>query len=773
MIYTFKAVTLLTIFCVSFNIVGAQHPSVVVKKTSKIETYNDTQYYVHVVRSGQTLYSISRVYDTPIDDIVKINPGLSSDLKPGQVVKIPVVKGEAPELKVIPVVSWDTTKFTGHRVLKGETLYGLSKLYDTPIAVIQKANDGLPGGLKTGSVLLIPKKQEQEVSKVDAIVLPEVETKEPADDQRPVVVLPTNNRETVELNTPDTTYFDHEVQRRETLYGVSRMYQVSMDQIIKSNPFLKERKLQKGDVLRVPQYETVVASKPDEDAAAKFIDHKVLKDETLWSLSQSYNVTVEDILAANPDARKGIKRRKILRIPVYPRKPAETVALDKPAGAVGEVEAGNTVVKITEATKMCAESKHNKEFQIALMLPLYLDSDNSENHIDSRSLRFLDYYKGTRMAVDSLAAMGMKINLKVYDVDNSQAKIHQALSDSELENADLIIGPLFRSSFFQVAEFAKQHDIHIVNPLTTDENVIRNNPSVFKVQVPEEIHLKLIAHSVRKHYPESNIVLVRHNPYQDKERADAIKNALKGKLKDRILLPNSYLFNLLVEKSYNDENMHDGELFDTINIENTLFKEDFLNDEIMSYTIFPNKIHDLIYSNDTIYGFTKYSSLARKNIFVSLTDNKVFTMEVLSRLNSLKDTFDLSVYTLPEVMEYELETDFLSSMDMHISGSGYLDFGGERFENFESSYYYRWGHFPNNHVYACLAYDIGMYFGSALYRFGTAFDECLPNHQYESLYMNFFFVRQPGHGYENGFASIYRIHDYHFIPEEELFYSGE
>jgi LysM repeat protein len=546
-----------------------------------------------------------------------------------------------------------------------------------------------------------------------------------------------------------------------------------MDQIIKANPELKERKLNWRDVLRIPQIETVVKAESEEEAPVKrFVEHEVEKGETLWSVSREYGVTVEDILAANPDAQKGIKRNKTLRIPVFPEetKPeAEGIEND----TIDEVEAGNTVVKITGASQICAEGDHSREFMVALMLPLYLDEETPENYQDTRSLRFLDFYKGTLMAMDSLAAMGMKVNLKVYDVDDSYGKISAALNDPELEQADLIVGPLFRNSFLQVAEFASKHEIPIVNPLTKSDNVIRSNENVFKVQVPEEIHLKLIAHSIRKHYPDANIVLVRHNPYQDKERADAIREALNGKLKDRVLLPNSYLYNLLVEKSYNDTSMHDGELFDTIYIENTMFKEDFLNQEIMSYTTFPNKIHDLIYTNDTIYGFTKYASLARKNIFVSLTDDKVFTMEVLSRLNSLKDTFDLTVYTLPGVFEYELETDFLASMDMHVSASGYLDFGTPDFEAFEDAYFDRWGHYPENHIYACLAYDIGMYFGSALYRFGSEFGRCLPNHPYESLYMNFFFVGKEGQGYENGFASIYRIKDFHFVPEEELLYSGE
>ena len=767
-----RALFLFAICWLPLSSVLAQDTPVIVK-TDKIEEYNGTQYYIHIVEEGHTLYSVSRVYQTPIADLIKVNPGLNSDLKPGQIIKIPVIPGEAPELKVVPVAEYDTSEFLKHKVLKGETLYRLSKMYDVTVAEIQQANDGLPGGLKAGASILIPRMQNTQAEETTE-VMPGVKVVKKEDDgERPVVIAPDEQVDKPQEKLQDTTYISHEVKWRETLYSISRRYKVPMDQIIKANPELKERKLNWRDVLRIPQIESVVKAESEEEAPVKrFVEHEVEKGETLWSVSREYGVTVEDILAANPDAQKGIKRNKILRIPVLPEETTpevESVEND----TVDEVEAGNTVVKITDAPQMCAEGDHNKEFMVALMLPLYLNEEVPENYQDTRSLRFLDFYKGTRMAMDSLAGMGMKVNLKVYDVDDSYGKISDALNDPELEQADLIVGPLFRNSFLQVAEFASKHEIPIVNPLTKSDNVIRSNENVFKVQVPEEIHLKLIAHSIRKHYPDANIVLVRHNPYQDKERADAIREALNGKLKDRVLLPNSYLYNLLVEKSYNDTSMHDGELFDTIYIENTMFKEDFLNQEIMSYTTFPNKIHDLIYTNDTIYGFTKYASLARKNIFVSLTDDKVFTMEVLSRLNSLKDTFDLTVYTLPGVFEYELETDFLASMDMHVSASGYLDFGTPDFEAFEDAYFDRWGHYPENHIYACLAYDIGMYFGSALYRFGSEFGRCLPNHPYESLYMNFFFVGKEGQGYENGFASIYRIKDFHFVPEEELLYSGE
>lgn len=775
-----------------FSLLGfSQDINPVVEKTTTIESYNGVEYYLHQVAPGHTLYSISRVYAIPIADLVKINPGLSTDLKPGQVIKIPLDPLAAPELNTIKPITFDSTRYFSHRVLKGETLYGLSKKYNTTIKDIYECNDGLPGGLKAGAVVLLPKAQQQP-EKTEIISLPSTAVvTEPEKKDDKAVVLPVPTKPVVLETTPDTlTYLSHEVARKETLYGISRRYDISMDEIIKANPELKENKLRRGDVLRIPQRTKakVITEKPKE---VSYIDHRVEKGETTWSISRKYHVSVEDLLAANPKIRSGLKRNRTIRIPVFsvPEQPD----LETPVAGEGEeMEAGNTIVKIIPSTEQgCEPALNSQVFHIALMLPLYLSepvsnaftdqepevvnpSDNSDqDYLQNQSLRFLDFYKGVRLAVDSLAAMGMNVELHVYDIDDTPQKINTVLSDPDLETMNLIIGPLFRKSFTRMASFAKIHNIPIVNPLTQSANVIRNNPNVFKVQVPEEIHLKLIAHSIKKNYPDANLVLIRQNGYQDQARVDMIKDALNGALKDRVLLPNSYLFNLLVEKSYADTSLHDGELYDTIFIENRMFQEEFLKGEVMGFTQFPNKIKDFVYAKDSIYGFTKYASLARKNIYVSLTDDKAFTMEVLSRLNSLKDTFDLAVYTLPGVLDYELETDFLNSLDMHVAGSGMLDFGTDKFNEFEGKYYNMWGHYPVNQVYAALAWDITLYFGSALYHYGEDFVPCLPNHQYESLYLNFFFVGKEGQGYENGFASVYRIFNFHFVPEEKLLFSWD
>jgi LysM repeat protein len=60
-------------------------------------------YYIHLVLKKQTLYSISRHYGVPIDELKKHNPQLEEGLKEGDRLKVPVVSGhEFPTYNTTP-----------------------------------------------------------------------------------------------------------------------------------------------------------------------------------------------------------------------------------------------------------------------------------------------------------------------------------------------------------------------------------------------------------------------------------------------------------------------------------------------------------------------------------------------------------------------------------------------------------------------------------------------------------------------------------------------
>ncbi|UJP64762.1 LysM peptidoglycan-binding domain-containing protein [Mongoliitalea daihaiensis] len=89
----------------------------------------------------------------------------------------------------------------------------------------------------------------------------------------------------------DKTFIIHEVSQGETLFGLSRRYQVAVNDILQSNDNLQDG-LKMGARVRVP-YISKAALAPNEQI------HRVAAGETLFAISRRYNVTVNDILTWN------------------------------------------------------------------------------------------------------------------------------------------------------------------------------------------------------------------------------------------------------------------------------------------------------------------------------------------------------------------------------------------------------------------------------------------------------------------------------------------
>ncbi|EAZ79205.1 LysM peptidoglycan-binding domain-containing protein [Algoriphagus machipongonensis] len=89
----------------------------------------------------------------------------------------------------------------------------------------------------------------------------------------------------------DKTFILHEVEPKETLFGISRRYQAAVGAIIESNEVLKQG-LKIGQTIRVP-----FVAKSAIPEGAKL--HKVVPGETLFSISKQYGVSVSEVMAWN------------------------------------------------------------------------------------------------------------------------------------------------------------------------------------------------------------------------------------------------------------------------------------------------------------------------------------------------------------------------------------------------------------------------------------------------------------------------------------------
>ncbi|MGW8315387.1 MAG: LysM peptidoglycan-binding domain-containing protein [Bacteroidales bacterium] len=194
---------------------ASQEPVPVERSNNKV-ILEGKVYYIHVVKPGQTLFSIAKAYNISQKEIAIENPGVMSGLQLGQALKIPV----NPSMEV----GVDTSELEEagpgeniHVVQPGETLFSISRAYGVDEESLLLANPGLdPGELREGQRIRIPATEEQETS------------------------------------FDEEGFVYHKVKRRETLYSIGRYYDVSVADIRNANPELGWGGPKTGQVLRIP-----------------------------------------------------------------------------------------------------------------------------------------------------------------------------------------------------------------------------------------------------------------------------------------------------------------------------------------------------------------------------------------------------------------------------------------------------------------------------------------------------------------------------------------
>ena len=93
-------------------------------------------------------------------------------------------------------------------------------------------------------------------------------------------------------------YYYYQVKAKETIYSLSKQLGVSQEDMLKYNSSLKDG-LKAGSTLYFPVKELGGVDMP--------ISHDVKKGETVYGISKQYGMTEEDLLKLNPSARSGIK----------------------------------------------------------------------------------------------------------------------------------------------------------------------------------------------------------------------------------------------------------------------------------------------------------------------------------------------------------------------------------------------------------------------------------------------------------------------------------
>ncbi len=338
----------------------------------------------------------------------------------------------------------DGRKYYVHFVQSGNSLWGIHTLYNVSVDDIVAANPGVENGIKDGQKLLIPFQGNQTLDKSKPGIKSEVK---------------------------------HTVQPQETLYGISKKYNVTIDQIVTANP-TAQNGVKVGQELIIPISTDYIATPPINPTprivfSDTIIDHVVLEHETMYSISKRFMVPVEDIQAVSGLKNNRIKPGDIIKIPVKNEK------LQK----VEIREVKNVELKKVDSTLLF---RKKDEYKIAIILPFFLDK--SQGYSEYVSDLSTEFYMGAQLAIDSLSRLGLKAKVYVFDSQNDSTTIRSILKKPEFAFMDMIIGPLFPDKMGIVAKWCKEKKVKFVCPVAANTEILKENPYAYAA-IPSDITL--------------------------------------------------------------------------------------------------------------------------------------------------------------------------------------------------------------------------------------------------------------------------------------------
>jgi LysM repeat protein len=135
------------------------------REAKRSDVRTDGDYLLHTVQRKETLFSIARIYGVSVSDIVELNPDAAQSLSTGLELTIPVQRSTSVKEAYLEPARNDT--FMVHRVLQGETAYGIARLYELPLDSLLNANGLANDGLEPGAWLVVPKYNEAFQQKLD------------------------------------------------------------------------------------------------------------------------------------------------------------------------------------------------------------------------------------------------------------------------------------------------------------------------------------------------------------------------------------------------------------------------------------------------------------------------------------------------------------------------------------------------------------------------------------------------------------------------------
>ncbi len=299
-----------------------------------------------------------------------------------------------------------------YEVKPKEGFYRIGKNFNTTEDVIREFNPHITDGLKVGMKIYIPVYQEETPTQT-------VQTKD------------TFNAP----NTVEEEYLEHKVKRKQTIFSISYMYQISEEELIEMNPHLKNNVLKRGEIIKIP-----IIKEAKEDTEIKEI-----KDDALSLIEQAFR-----------------------------RQETDNQKIDK---------------------------KRKNTYNIAFLLPFMLDQ-----RLETSDKRFIEFYAGSLLAIKQLKEKRINFNIHAFDVAKTEIKLNVLIENGELNDMDLIIGPAYSSQIPLICDFARTQKIKTLIPFSSKVYNLDSNEYIYQFNPGQDLETQKIKNILNSEEIDSNII---------------------------------------------------------------------------------------------------------------------------------------------------------------------------------------------------------------------------------------------------------------------------
>ncbi len=493
--------------------------------------------------------------------------------------------------------------------------------------------------------------------------------------------------------------------------------------------------------------------------------HTVQKKQTLRDISELYDVTIAEILFENKELKNNPKQGSIIRIPYKEVVVEEIIEIQK----FEEEPVENDTLSYSDIHEFVPKSfDSDRLYKVALMMPLYLEQidekfiqdEVSNKQLLAKPFSYLHFYEGFMIAVDSMvSSLNMKIDLKVYDIDQDTNKIANVLCDSTLLDMDMIVGPFHLKPFEKVMEFVSGHDVMIVNPMTNREDLLIGNPNMVKVKPSYSFQMQWLEQLIADKYTDNNIYILAMDE-ANMETARMIEEIALRNVSEYSAVPNAHI-KKVIKKHHdalrNEEVEFDEEKYQT---DNMVFNVSMINQNPDDTTKLKNQVVVYNYSIDSLKKVKKVASSIRNNVFVAYGDSKVFANEIINKLNIFSKDYPVSLIALPDWSKFDrLFNENLMKLSTVYFDDDYIVYDSYAVGKFICKFREEYGTEPKDMAYH--GFNIGWYFLNALMNYGDNVVDGIATYRIPLLNTKYYFERKDiNDGYENTFWNIYQYKNY-------------